>query len=459
MPHNSESVSSSSDCTSEHTDDDSSSVSTLCRRTALRAGAVGLSGVALIGASGSASAKEFVNGSDISGTEYSVPSDTRLRILVGDNEYGTYGDLTDCLIETNGENVDIVAFGSDWTIRNVGIDGQVSGDNPLIDVRVDDPGETCVIENVYLGDGGDTAPGIFVKRYDHKGTVKIQDVYVSGFSDNGIYASAPSKSGGGDGDTQIENCAAINNNTANFRISGSDSYIRDSVSVATDVPPNIDGTKTCRGVWARRSDGIEVTNTDILTTDGETSAIWATGGGSVNYTDSDYRTTYPYGDFEGDVDTSDIGNDPDTSVPSGVPTSASEAAGGGLSDGSSSSEESESTEQSADSDDEEDEDEDEETADSSDEADDEANQMADDDTSGLPNSVTIRTTGDEVRYKFEVEGDIEAAESGDRVSGSQAAGLVISGEDEYEFSGEFVEFRYSGPIEISVNDQLAYQDG
>ena len=438
------------------------------RRGCLRLAGATLAGAAAIGATGTAAAKELVNASEVSGSTYEVPEGEQVRILVGENEYGEYGDLENALIKAEGANVQIKSFGDDWTIRNVGIEGPTDGDQPDIDLDTD--GGSGLVENVYLGDGdANDSGGIFVKK-EHSGTITVRDCYVAEYLDNGIYASAPGQSDGGGGTTGIENCYGENNGVAHFRVGGEGSYVRDSVAVTDDAP----GGYISRGVWARRDD-IEVENTDIkLTGDDATSAIWATGGASVDYRNSDYETTYPYGDFDGDVDTTDIGSDPDTSPPSGVPTSAEEAAGGSASSDSSDDED-ESSETDEETDDEEESDEtneetddaeesadDEQARGSEGEASDEANEETDDDAedSDLPNDVTLRSeTGDDVRYVFSVEGDLEAEPSGDEVSGSTARGVLLSesSEDAYEFAGEFTEFRYSGPIVIDVNGETVYR--
>ena len=424
------------------------------RRGCLRLAGATLAGAAAIGATGTAAAREYVHASDVSGGTYDVPSGERVRILVGQNQYGDYGDLENALIDAEGANVQIKSFGDGWTIRNVGIEGPTDGDQPDIDVKTD--GGSGLVENVYLGDGDENVSGgIFVKK-EHEGTITIRDCYVAGYTDNGIYASTPGQSDGGGGATQIENCYGENNGVAHFRVGGEGSYVRDSVAVTGDAP----GGYISRGVWARRDD-IEVENTDIeLTGDDATSAIWATGGASVDYRNSDYETTYSYGDFDGDVDTSDVGNDPDTNPPSGVPTSAEEAAGGSASSSSSESDDEEESDETNEGSDDAD---DEQARGGEGEASEEANEETDDDAedSDLPNDVTLRSeTGENVRYEFSVEGDLEAEPSGDEVSGSTARGVLLSesSEDAYEFAGEFTEFSYSGPIVIDVNGETVYQD-
>jgi hypothetical protein len=432
------------------------------RRGYLRATGAALASTVAIGATGTAAAKETIDASEVSGGTYNVPSGEQVRILVGENEYGEYGDLENALIESEGANVQIKSFGDEWEIRNVGIEGPTDGDQPDIDLDTD--GGSGLVENVYLGDGDEnTSGGIFVKR-GHSGTITIRDCYVANYGDNGIYASAPSQSDGGGGTTEIENCYGENNGVAHFRIGGEGSYVRDSVAYTNNA------STTSRGVWVRRDDA-DVTNTDIALTDegSATSAIWASDGASVDYRNSDYTTTYPYGEFQGDVDTTDIGSDPDTNPPSGVPTSAEEAAGGSASSSSSDVEDEDSAEddeESADEPTDEESDEsgnDEESRGGEGEVSEETNEQVDDDAEGddLPNSVTVRSaTGDDVRYEFTVEGDLEAAPSGDEVSGSTARGVVLSesSEDEYEFAGEFTEFRYSGPVEIDVNGETVYRD-
>jgi len=433
----------------------------ITRRSCLRSAGVAVASAAAIGGMGSASAKELVEAGDISGTTYEVPGGEFVRILVGENEYGSYGDLTNAVIDAEGKDVEIVAFGSGWEIRNVGVRGPINeGGSAVIDVRADKSGGSGIVENVYLGDGG-AGPGIFVDR-SHQGEVTIRNAYIAGYVDNGIYASTLGKSSGGGGTVQIENCYAENNNIANYRIGGDGSYIEDSVSVSTDAPDGSGGANL-RGVWVRRDD-VVVDNVDITTTG--TEAIYATGGGTAVYKNSDYEVDYP-DDFKGDVETSDLGSNPKTSVPSGVPTSASQAAGGGgSSGGSSDDDESDASEESSSDESEEDSSADEQSTEEESrggegEASSEANEETEGDESddSLPNEVTVRTeTGDDVRYEFSVEGEVEALSTGDRTSGDTASGEVHGGRDEYEFSGEFTEFRYSGPIEIDVNGQTVYRD-
>lgn len=440
------------------------------RRGCLRSAGVAVASAAAIGTMGSASAKELVHASDVSGTTYDVPSGERIRILVGENQYGDYGDLTNALIKAEGKQVEIVSFGSGWEIRNVGIDGQTDGDHPVIDVKTD--GGSGTVENVYLGDGGgDGQVGLFVKK-EHEGTVTLKNIYVSGFPNNGIYASTPGQSDGGGGTVQIENCYAENNNRANYRIGSDGSYVEDSVAVSTNAPNNAD-TVNMRGVWVRRGN-CDITNTDI-TTEG-TEAIYATGGGTAVYENSDYEVDYPH-DFKGDVETSNLGSDPTTSTPSGVPTSASQAANGGGSSSSSSDDESDAPEETTSDESKEDssaeeqsteeessseeESTEEESRGGEGEASSEANQETEGDAEdeSLPNEVTIQSeTGDDVHYEFSVDGEVETLSSGDTTSDSTAAGRVHSYQDKYEFSGEFTEFRYSGPCVIDVNGETVYTD-
>jgi len=429
------------------------------RRSCLRVGGAALASAVAIGGMGTAAAKEVINANEVSGTTYEVPSDDRYRILVGENQYGDYGDLTNAVIEAEGKRVQIVTFGSDWEIRNVGISGQVDGENPVIDLKTD--GGDGLVENVYFGDGTGSQPAVFVSR-EHSGTITIRDLYVAGSSDNGIYASTPGLSDGGNGATQIENVYSENNNRAHFRIGGEGSYVRDSVAVSTDVPPTeASGAKTSRGIWARHTEGLEATNVDITIKDGLTSAVWATDGASLLYEDSDYVTDYEYGDFEGDVETENIEDNPSTSVPSGVPTSVEEAVGGGASgssDGrgsdSDSDSDSESSGENSNSEG------DDSASSSEEEAEEKVEDSSDsDESSDLSHTITIESqSDDEVRYEFTVADEVRDLGTGDVVDGDTASGQVHGYKDEYEFEGEIKEFRYSGPIAISVDGDEVYED-
>jgi len=238
--------------------------------------------------------------------------------------------LFDCTAE--GARVTIAAHATDWTIRNVGIEGEFDVGAPDAAFGLSDvEGGESVVENVYLGDGavhGSQATGEtgFWVAPDHDGHIDFYNVNIQGFPDNGIYASAPAGAGGGT--IAIDECYAANNDISNFRIGSEGSSVTNS-SVLVE-----DGDYGGRGIWVWSPGTCDVEDCQ-LDLNGHNYAIHAGANGAgttVNVSDTDYSTDFHGGitevagstvELEDDVDT-----DPDPVIPDGVPESASEAAAG-----------------------------------------------------------------------------------------------------------------------------------
>jgi len=144
------------------------------------------------------------------------------------------------LIDATADNADVQinAYGSNWTVRNVGIKGKLTSANgAAFRLQVND-GSSALFENVYLGDGAvpGSHGGVFVPT-THEGTLRIRELNVQYWPDNGEYASAPGRSerGGRGGLVEISHSYARNNNIAGFRLGTDRSMVRDSVVV-------VDGT-------------------------------------------------------------------------------------------------------------------------------------------------------------------------------------------------------------------------
>ncbi len=136
---------------------------------------------------------------------------------------------SDKLVDMSGGYITVIAKDSNWTIRNIGFDGQdTSGrGNTFFGVADTGNGES-LIENVYLGDGASTGnagsstghgtSGIWADP-DHNGHINIGAANVQGMSDNGIYGSAPGSNGNGQrGTIHIDNCVGSNCHVAQFRL-------------------------------------------------------------------------------------------------------------------------------------------------------------------------------------------------------------------------------------------------
>lgn len=234
---------------------------------------------------------------------------------------------------STGQHVTVVAKGTDWTIRNVGFDGQdTSGVGNAMFGVADTGGGESTIENVYMGDGAATGnagassghgtTGIWVDPA-HDGHIEMRYVNVQGMSDNGFYASAPgSNGGGGRGTVAFRNCVSSNCHVAQFRIAGGE--VENCVGWNDDGFP-YDGR--CLWVWPTR-DGLDVTVEDSdFEHGGGPSAVETRPDGPIDLTIRDSR----YSSFRDQGSTlaeENVGDDPDLSIPEGVPETAADAASG-----------------------------------------------------------------------------------------------------------------------------------
>ena len=151
---------------------------------------------------------------------------------------------------------------------------------------------------------------------------------------------------GSRGTLGVEGCYFRDNNVSHFRHASDGGYIEDSVIHNTNnVLPTQGGAVHSRGVFSnagRNEWSIEVRNCDIDlsedNTNGNATAFAAEydAEGGINGTPTNIRVTDSevVGKTLGaeNVHTDNVGSDPDTTVPDGVPTSAEEAASGEPSD-------------------------------------------------------------------------------------------------------------------------------
>jgi hypothetical protein len=316
-------------------------------------------------------------------------------------------------------------------IRNVGVMGvnEAPGANGITPAAENADGK-AVIENVYLGDGGDTDtrhPGIWVDGDDHLGLCVIRNTNVQWFSDNGIYASGPAAQFDAEtgGDTIIEGCFARNNNISNFRIGTNDSVIRNSVVVVDDTPRDAGTGTNGRGIWLRgHSDQTLADNVDVVQKMGYAAVDTRYAEDSPELRDSS---------VEGSIDdqvriTGSFDRSPDPTPPAGCPTTAEEAASG-----------------SSDSDD----------------------GTTEDPTGGsdLPHGLTVSggSSTSPVDYSFRVTEDLEKTQAYDATIddaddirwGSVASGAVSGEADSYAFSGDVTGFSLDGSASITLDGDSA----
>lgn len=163
-------------------------------------------------------------------------------------------------VTASGAGVSIVAVGTDWTIRNVGVYGRVEmGDNSVFSVG-DTDGGTSRIENVWLGDGDEYrrkgATGFWTPP-SHDGHLEIERVNVQNMSDNAFYCSPPGTGSGGT--VAFRDCYAANCWVSQYRLA--EGTVENCVASVTDSRPYRQG----RGVWAWSPGTVEVVGSHIDT--------------------------------------------------------------------------------------------------------------------------------------------------------------------------------------------------
>ncbi|GAB3036095.1 hypothetical protein [Natronobiforma cellulositropha] len=312
----------------------------------------------------------------------------------------------------------VVAHGTNWTIRNVGIEGRLGNTNAIFGVS-DRRGNSSVMENIYLGDGAASAHraglGIWVAP-QHRGHIDMRNVNVQEMGDNSFYCSAPGGNGGGT--VHIDGCYSANSWVSHFRLA--EGRVTDSVAV------NDSRHKDGRGVWAWSPGTVEVDGCD-LAMNGRHYALHSRGSRLV-VSNTQYDTGFNGGTRRVQGGTIDLrggnGTNPRDVVPEGCPTSAVEAASGARSDA-------------------------------------EPGDDGDGDEQGAWSTLVVdgREATGTTDYEFTVDGGaIEpTTESGatvdpqTSVDGGRASGVVANWLDAYRFEGRLESLTLEGEASVRVN--------
>ncbi|MHC3438091.1 hypothetical protein ACYJ1Y_08280 [Natrialbaceae archaeon A-gly3] len=381
----------------------------LDRRSYLKLAGVATAGTAMAAGAASAAADDY--------EVVEVPAGKREVVNVGSGE-----TLENVLydISANGAAVTIAAYGSDWTLRNIGIKGRYSATEAVIGAA-DTGGGTSRIENVYVGDGAEAGHrvglGIWVSP-EHNGHMDIERVNIQEMGDNSFYCSAP----GGQGTVDIRNCYSANSWVSHYRLARG--------TVENCVALNDSRHKDGRGVWAWAPGTVEVKGCD-LEMNGRHYSVVAGGnnpGAEVTVEDTQWDRSFNggYRDHRGQVRLgSGNGTDPDGSrIPEGCPTTPEEAAAGtSSSNGSGGREEDEDDE--------------------------------------LPHVILFEGSEEgATRYEFSVDGDVEKStyegatiDDEDVIEDDFVHGIVGTWRDAFRFSGDLEELTVDGPGTVSVDGE------
>ncbi|RZV10811.1 hypothetical protein BDK88_2002 [Natrinema hispanicum] len=270
-----------------------------------------------------------------------------ITVAAGDTHSVRLGDgdrLENVLIDitAQGSGYDIQAVGDDWVIQNVGIRGawDHSPRASPFRVAVESADASARIENLYLGDGvaGSFSPnaeptGLYAYWY-HAGTLEIRNVNVQGFSDNGMYLSAPGNSEfhpnpGHGGEIHIYDSYAKDNQISGFRLGTDGSFCKNCVAVGGSH----------RGFWGYYGH-TELIGCDLIDNNSGDIKLgtrpWdKSKQADVTVTDTRFGTVSTQSDTN-DVYGSSAGS-PEDRIPEGVPMTPVEAAAGTSSSGSSGS--------------------------------------------------------------------------------------------------------------------------
>ncbi|MFP8891737.1 right-handed parallel beta-helix repeat-containing protein [Natrialbaceae archaeon A-CW2] len=371
------------------------------------ASASALTGAVTTAAAGRASASGY--------DEITVGAGERRVIRVGSNE-----TLENLLIDCTADEAKVViaAHGTNWTIRNVGIQGRV-GQHDAVFGLSDRRGNTSTMENVYLGDGAvhghRMGVGIWVAP-QHTGHINIDRVNIQEMGDNSFYCSAPMHNGSG-GTVDISNCYSRDSWVSHYRLG------EGSITNCTAV--NTSRYKNGRGVWAWAPGTVHVDNCHLAMGGRHYSVVVGANGRSsaVRMTNTQYDTGFN-GGFRrpgGSINMAGgNGTSPRNVVPDGCPTSAVEAASGNSNDAS-----------------------------------------AEPETTRLSNVIVVdgrESDTDTTEYAFTTTGDIEPStdenatiDAEATVDGNYAEGVVANYLDAFRFDGEIETLTVDGGAAVRVN--------
>ncbi|MDJ1434505.1 right-handed parallel beta-helix repeat-containing protein [Halostagnicola sp. A-GB9-2] len=338
------------------------------------------------------------------------------QIRLGDGE-----TLENVIIDFDQGWTMLHCTGDNVTIRNVGFRGTHTADQHAIVVS----GGDTVIDNVYMGDGcvrpaqysSHGQCGIFAHR-DFYGHLEIRNCNIQDWPNNGIYASAPEYDGGGT--IEIDSCYAANNYVSCYRLATDGSSVSNSVAYNDG-----NGRYTGRAFWGWSPGTLTIENCDFQ--EGSyNQAIHLRDSGSIQIRDTNHTGIHGAGSW--DISESNVGSNPDLSMPDGVPTSAEEAATGS-SDGDSGEAPPEDDED-------------------------------DDEVPSLTNTIVFDGNGtpDTTSYEFVVSEVVEPSEHEDAsiddaasVDETEASGDVADYLDAWEFDGEIERLSVDGDATVRVN--------
>ena len=170
--------------------------------------------------------------------------------------------------DSTGGIIRITATG-DVIAANIRAPGACPEQVALFRLDVVDEAATAVVDGLQIANERTDSwlTGVFVGK-QHAGDLIFRNCSVDGFTDNGLYASAPGLADGAGGIVHVEGGTYRNNNVANVRLGSAGSVARGVTSIS-DAPPPSDGdvTANARGFRLRSGHGQLIDDCEVRITD------------------------------------------------------------------------------------------------------------------------------------------------------------------------------------------------
>lgn len=159
-----------------------------------------------------------------------------------------------------GGAINVIASG-DATVRDVTARGSCKRQITMFRMDIRNPEGVGLVENFRAQNVEDSGwmTGAYVGLH-HSGEVTFRNCELSGFTDNGLYGSAPGAEGGG-GTVHTEGGEFRNNNVSNIRLGTAGSSARGD-TIVVESPPDAESVNL-RGVRLRRGAGQVVEDCEI----------------------------------------------------------------------------------------------------------------------------------------------------------------------------------------------------
>lgn len=193
-----------------------------------------------------------------------------------------FADVTDFLLEGidfdfrrdgAGGAINVIASG-DATVRDITATGSCRAQITAFRMDIRDTDGTGLVENYRATQTQDTGwlTGAYVGER-HSGEVTFRNCELRGFTDNGLYGSAPATENGGGGLVHTEGCRFRNNNVSNLRL-GTPGSTASGDSIVVESAPDAARTNL-RGIRFRRGFDQVVEDCDIRFGPGVTNSFGA----------------------------------------------------------------------------------------------------------------------------------------------------------------------------------------